>query len=869
MRACRSRLLFRSSLQALQTSAPGGNGTIGVRNVQCVLMVTPWQRQLGVGWYLPQDGDHSGDVRLHSLDLISDVFTALAFLAIAVSLIILVRRAHFDAPFRRMVSAFAVLVSAAGLTHLAEVWTPYGDYAWVPVTLALATAAAAVATAVVLPLFLPAALRMIRAAMVSEHRRHKLEAAHHELQALYGRLKESEQARSEQFTNVSHELRTPLSLILGPARSLLDDETLRPAQRSALETVVRNARLLEKHVNDLLLVAKGETGEVNLSPDYSAVDLAALARVTAGNFDGIAMQRDIRLTVQTPRTLQAEVDADAIERVLVNLLSNAFKFTPAKGRIRLTVEQEAQNALISVADSGPGVPEELRGMIFDRFRQADASSTRTHGGFGLGLAIVRSFIDMHGGRVSVGRAPEGGALFTVSLPIRAPTGEPVARSRSTSTSEPAVLTADLATRRASEPAEDQDYGDRPSVLVVEDNVEMNRFMTSTLGAEYQTRSALNGAAALEEARRAPPDLIVTDVMMPEMSGVELMNEVRSTEGLAHTPVLVVTARGDAELRTSLLRSGAQDFLTKPFTGAELSARAHNLITAKRARDHLSQEVSSQREDLEALARSVSTHRRELETALDETRVARELAEQASRMKSNLLRMMSHELRTPVTAVQLQLTLFERAEERSLNERQRVALERIRRSLRRLLDLIESALEYARIESGRFELRPSSFSFVDTVCEVVQELSSYAEQKGIDLRLEVEGRVPPLESDRQLVRLVTVNLVANAVKSTNEGGVTVRVLHRDQGHGLVVEDTGPGIPPSLAEEVFQPFKQVDDIRFREGAGSGLGLALVKEMVSALGGTIRLDSSDERGASFSVNVPPAPGSEHDVTEMRRHI
>lgn len=835
--------------------------------MQNVSLVAFWHRLLLHGGPPPQTEGLVLSTGLLELHVVTDLVVALAFLAICTSLLVLVRRARFDAPFKRMVLAFAVLVGAAGLAHLAEIWTGPGNRAWVLTALELATAATAVATAIALPLFLPAALKLIRAARVSEHRRKRLEVAHRDLQALFTRLKESERARSDQFTNVSHELRTPLSLILGPATSLLDDGALSRQQRLALETVVRNALLLEKHVNDLLLVAKGETGEAELIPEYAAVDLARLVRRTAGNFDGIAMQRDIELMVETPKQLPAEIDADAIERVIINLLSNAFKFTPAGGRIRLLVEKRDDDAVLSVGDSGPGVPAEVREVIFERFRQADGGSTRKFGGFGLGLAIVRSFVEMHGGSVAVGRSDEGGALFTVTLPRTAPPGQRVAPSRPSSVTEPAVATADLIEAGPPRAPHEAQERERGSVLVVEDNPEMNRFMTSTLGADYRTRFALDGATALELARQEAPDLIITDVMMPVMSGIELLNKVRSMDELAQTPILVVTARDDAELRTQLLRNGAQDFLTKPFTAAELSARAHNLVTAKRARDHLSREVHNQRMDLEALAKTVATHKRELEAALEETRIARSLAEQGSRMKSNLFRMMSHELRTPLTAAQLQLTLFERGGNGLLSETQRESIDRIHRSLRRLLDLIESALEYARIESGRFEVRPSRFSLADMVTGVVEEFRPYAERKNVDLTVQVEGEIPLIRSDREVARLVTVNLISNAVKLTNEGSVQVRVFHDERGHGLIVKDSGPGVPESHRELVFEPFEQTEDVRFREGPGSGLGLALVKEMVTALGGRIHVESNGERGAAFVIRVPSVHTCESDAGHMRR--
>jgi signal transduction histidine kinase len=786
----------------------------------------------------------------------TDVLIALAFLAVAISTLVLVRRGKEDLPRRWMFLLFALFMICCAVARILDAWTLVEPAYTISGVVLGATMVAAIATVIAMPRLLGAILTTVRAARLSEDRRSELELAHRDLQAVIERLKESERARSEVFANVSHELRTPLSLILGPAQSMLEQSDLSPEWRRALRTVVRNARLLEKHVGDLLMLAKGETGEVELKPSYVDVDLADLVRRTAANFDVVSAQREIQFFLDVPPRLSAELDRDAIERVLINLLSNAFKFTPERGRIRCSLSIGSQGrARISVGDSGPGIPENMRQVVFERFRQVDSSATRLFGGFGLGLAIVRSFVEMHGGTVHIDTAPEGGALFVVELPLKAPAGEQVTHVRPSAPIDEEIVTADLKIDFDDPPTAPGVPREKPKILVVEDNRDMNRFITSSLEPEYRTVSAYDGRSGLQKATRERPDLIVTDVMMPHMSGDDFVRRLRSLDALSQIPILVVSARDDSDLRTTMLKDGAQDYLTKPFVAEELRARVRNLVTAKRARDLLSVEVSNQRMDLEAMARNVASHRRDLEMALDETQIARKMAEQASGMKSNLLRMMSHELRTPVTAVQLQLALFER-NSAALTEGQKTAIARVNRALQRLLDLIETALEYARIESGRFEIRRSRFSLAELVDEVIADFSAHAEMKSISLSASAEPSLPLLESDRTLLRLVTVNLVGNAVKFTQEGRVEVRLLHDGSQHVLIVSDSGPGIPPDLHDEVFEPFKQVGDIRRREGTGSGLGLALVKEMVQAIGGSIELQSMGEgSGSTFIVHIPPA--------------
>lgn len=233
---------------------------------------------------------------------------------------------------------------------------------------------------------------------------------------LYERLRRLDQLKTTFFAHVSHELRTPLALILGPVRKLLDEEPLSEGCTEALEIVLRNARTLLKHVNDLLDVAQLEAGK--MSAHYAGVDLVPLVREVAANFDAFADENRIRYDIETPATLSAEVDPAQFQRIVLNLLSNAFKFTPEGGRIRCELRAveshiEDPSFTVRVTDTGPGVAPEIRETVFQRFYQAEEHSTRRFGGTGLGLAIVRDFAELHHGSVTVGDARGGGAEFVV------------------------------------------------------------------------------------------------------------------------------------------------------------------------------------------------------------------------------------------------------------------------------------------------------------------------------------------------------------------------------------------------------------------------------------------------------------------------
>jgi signal transduction histidine kinase/FixJ family two-component response regulator len=395
-------------------------------------------------------------------------------------------------------------------------------------------------------------------------------------------------AKSVFLANVSHELRTPLALILGPTRRLLG--AAGEDARRDLETVERNAQALLKHVTDLLDVAKLEAGRMEL--DRSDVDLVALVRRTVSLFEIVARERSVELSVETPDALWASVDGAKLERVLLNLLSNAIKF--AEGRVRGRLLVEGGEIVLSVEDDGPGVPVPLRAEIFERFRKGDDSI----GGTGLGLAIARELVERHGGRIAVGDGPDGGARFTVRLPLVRGESSGVAPVRDALDEIARQTVAELRPLRQRAV---EIRGEGALVLVVEDNPEMGRYLSDCLAPEYRVATASDGREGLEKALALRPDVILTDVMMPVMGGDVLVRELRAHPELEGIPIIVLTAKADEDLRVALLHAGAQDFITKPIVAEELCARVSNFVMLKRTRDVLQRALSSQSRDLATMA----------------------------------------------------------------------------------------------------------------------------------------------------------------------------------------------------------------------------------------------------------------------------
>ncbi len=805
-----------------------------------------------MGDFMPHGHCYLWKPALVWLEVGTNGLIGLSYVAISATLAHLVRRGQY-VPFKGMALAFGIFIVTCGLTHFMDVYEIWHPIYWIDAATRAVTAAASVITAVMLPFLIPRALALSRGAKAMRERGIELEAAIADLGTLYEKTKELEELKTQFFANVSHELRTPLALISGPAERILARSDESQEVRDDADLILRNARTLLKHVNDMLDVSRLEAGKV--APRYARTDVTQLVRVLASNFDGVAAERRTRFVVEPGPSVVADIDPDQLRRILLNLLSNAFKFTTEGSTVRCTLRLDGDptpaHLVLEVADSGPGIRPEHRKIVFERFRQVDGSAARGFGGTGLGLAIVKELVELQHGSVSIHEAPEGGALLRVVLPLSAPEGvstRSVTLEAKDVDEETLQALEDLRVR-ADLPKE-RKGDDRPLVLVIEDNTDMNRFVCESLEPAFRTESALDGATGVEKALALAPDLVLSDIMMAGMTGDVVLRKLREERSMDTTPIVLLTAKADGELRVRLLEEGAQDYLMKPFAAGELRARVANLIGTKRVRAILQAELDTQTRDLEQLASEIALKSRELQTALASMRIAREHAERASQLKSSFLSMVSHELRTPLASLMLQLERMLLGEDLPLPKRD--LTRRMMMSAGRLQGLIEGLLHYAEYEGGKPAVRHEPVELRVLLQDVIDEALPIAERKGIALSLEAD-EVPLVESDPEILRLIAINLVGNGIKFTQEGAVRVQLSYDGGAHRITVTDTGPGIPRDLQPRIFDPFVQGEQVRNKHFAGVGLGLTLVREMTSSVGGSILLDSEPGRGTAFTVVLP----------------
>jgi signal transduction histidine kinase len=642
----------------------------------------------------------------------------------------------------------------------------------------------------------------------------QLEKANQELARLYEKSKELDQLKTDFFANVSHELRTPLTLIIGPTEKLLASNGLTDSARRDMEVILRNARTLLHHVNDLLDVAKLEAGQMPVR--YVETDLTGLVRLVASHFETVAEDKNIDYILDADETVHTQIDADKFQRVLINLLSNALKFTPKGGRVRCTlrVDSERDRIIIEVADSGPGIRLDLREAAFERFRQLEGGANRRFGGTGLGLAIARDFVELHEGRISIGDAPEGGALFTVEIPWQAPEGAEV---EVTPIEEATVkealhrLTEELHVSVPSARARTGE-AEQALILVVEDNPDMNRFVSESLAGKYQVASAFNGREGFRKALERKPDLILSDMMMPEMSGADLVRAIRTHPELDSTPIVLLTAKADEELRVTLLREGAQDYVMKPFSVEELLARVGNLVKAKRAEEALREstiQLADANKELEAFSYSVS-----------------------------------HDLRAPLRRISgfANILLEDHAESLPLDAKR--DLISVHEGAVKMGELIEDLLAFSRL--GRQPITKQTISPAELVHQVLNELKAEKGNRQVEIHI---ADLPTCEADPTLLRQVFINLLGNALKYTrNREITTIEVGFQNGSRPCVyfVKDNGVGFDMKYADRLFSVFQRLH--RADEFEGTGVGLALVHRIISRHGGHIWAEAAENQGATF---------------------
>jgi signal transduction histidine kinase len=735
-----------------------------------------------------------------------------------------------------------------------------------------------------------------------------------ELREARDELAQLDKAKSRFTANIHHELRTPLTLMLAPLDGMLSGDfgEVTAIQAEYMRTMHVNGLGLLKMINNLLDLAKVESGQLEVRRTENGLG-RMIGDVVAGARP-LAEQKGIELV--TPGLESGPLlfcDRDAVDKVVINLLGNALKFTPSGGRIEVSVvPQEDGGAHLTVIDSGVGLEPEEAERIFDRFAQVDNSATRQHEGTGIGLSLAKELVDAHGGRIwAESDGPGHGARMHVVLPrgeadaedeeevVRTADGETVALGRSLGAVQ-AEFNPDADGRgrlvemeRSVERWKHQSGGPSPSdvtpetevvegraeVLIVEDNSDMRRLLRFVVGKEFNVRSARNGREGLEAVRERPPDVVLTDVMMPEMSGTELCRAIKSDPETQGIPVILITSKAEREMKIEGLEGGADDYVTKPFHPRELLARVRSFVRLHELQRDLAERNDALEEMNAALERALQELKEAEVQVLQSERLAAvgELAAGVAHEVNNPVNFALNAMRAAGAVVEVVATAaadfatLEAAEPDKLaGEFQRIVAargsavpEEAAAELRELVGIVIEGLDRThRLVANLRDLAGSGQGGMQPIDirqgfdSTVQLMGRQFERAGV--RIEADMPEPLVVSaDAGALNQVWLNLLKNSAEAMEGGSGTVRILGRaDNGFAHIeIRDDGPGIPEEARNRLFEPFFTTK----AAGRGTGLGLAICQRIISEHGGTIMLSSSPGEGALFTIRLRLAEGAE----------
>jgi signal transduction histidine kinase len=646
-------------------------------------------------------------------------------------------------------------------------------------------------------------------------------------------LRALDRAKTQFFSNVSHEFRTPLTLMLGPLEEELaeDENPLPPARRERLEAAHRNSLRLLKLVNNLLDFSRIEAGRMEAS--YEPTLLAAYTEELASAFRPAMEKAGLSFVVDCPVLPElVYVDREMWEKIVLNLLSNAFKHT-FEGSIAVTLRWCGAHVELAVSDTGVGVPAAELPHLFERFHRVKGAKSRTYEGTGIGLALVQELTHLHGGTLQVESEEGKGSRFMVTIQ----TGTAhlpadrlhVARAGAASTTRASAYVEEslhwLPTdsevgSESSAFGKSNDFGmspeagesgpHRPRIVLADDNADMRGYVSRLLGEYCDVAAFGDGWKALEAIRQASPDMVISDIMMPNLDGFGLLRELRASAETRMIPVLFLSARAGQESAVEGLNAGADDYLAKPFSSQELLARVRTHLDLARVRRAWAKELEQSSKELESFSYSVS-----------------------------------HDLRSPLRAIDgfSKLLLDEHAGQ--LDEQGRIYLRRMRTAAQKMSTLINDLVSLSRVSRG--VLRKKTINLTAMAHEVIAELKRKDPERNVAIEI-AEGLVAT--ADAHLMAIALLNLLGNAWKYTARRA-QARIVFGQEGvgkeHPFYVRDNGAGFDGAYVNKLFRPFQRLHG-GWEFAGGAGIGLAITQRIVSRHGGSIWAEGVVDAGATF---------------------
>lgn len=659
------------------------------------------------------------------------------------------------------------------------------------------------------------------------------------------KLKLADILKDDFLAVTSHELKTPLNGIIGLTELLIssDSKNLSKEELHNIRLINSSAQRLTNLVNDILDFLKLKNNDIVLH--RTPIDLKQTVQIVHKFLENSMENKFLIFNNEIPKDLPLiYADENRVQQILYNLIGNAIKFT-ATGSITISAIKIGEFIEITITDTGIGIAKERQDEVFLPYRQATEEVNKKYGGTGLGLSITKKLVELHGGSIKVQSELKVGSKFKFTIPLT--------RNLKEVAIKPSLFIEDNSSHAIDQENFMMDSKYTPGkyrILIVDDSpINIKVLENFLVNEDYSIVSALDGEEALEILKFQPEfDLVILDMMMPDMLGYEVCEVIRETYSIFQLPVIMMTGSNRREYLTLSFKSGVNDFLTKPFDKIELLVRVKTLITLKHSVQNaieLQNTIELAKKQVDNLHQSFEEKNKELSQMIE-----------YDKFKTDFFVNISHELRTPLNVISGTVQLLKALKGECLVSDNNIQhyLNSMNKNCLRLIRLTNNLIDSIRIDGNFLALNLITGNVIYVVEEITLSVADYVKNKGMTLIFDTDIEEKLMSFDQDKIERVILNLLSNAIKFTKDkGSIWVSVFDLGDNIKISVKDNGIGIPPENLNKIFHRFTQVDSSLSRSKEGSGIGLALVKSLVELHGGNIKVNSEVGKGSEFIIELP----------------
>jgi len=665
---------------------------------------------------------------------------------------------------------------------------------------------------------------------------------HYELEEKNNQLAKMDEMKTQFFANISHEFRTPLTLILGPIQNILHDSSNKISEsiKTNLNIAQNNSFRLLRLVNDLLDIISLEKGKLKLVRQKE--DISSLLKAKIEAISHLAKMKDINLIHNICESqVFVKIDENAFDKIILNIVNNAIKFTPSGGVVEIKLEKNKENAVITVTDNGIGIEEKELAKIFEPFKQADGSHTRKYQGTGLGLALVKELTELQNGEVEIESKIDEGTKIILTFKID--NSQDIAIKKTNNDKDEIInihKTCQIAHDIYNNNTElsNNKITKNHTILIVDDEPDMLNFIAKIISNEgYKIILAKDGKNAIDLARQNIPDIIILDLMLPEIDGLGVCKILKEDPKLQFSKIILLTAKADEESKIQALKNGADDFITKPFSNSDILTRIENLLQNQKLFKVISGDLEVTKDDLKKSLGDLKKMQQKL------------INSEKLNVIGNLTAGIIHEINNPLNYTLTGVELLKRNEVAMQDEEIKDIILDIEDGANRIRNIVLDLKSFAYPKEGEMK---KEFLVYESIKSAIK-ITSY-DNKEVKMINKINPELRALGSINHITQVV-INLIVNATKAIKDsqnstsGKIEIDSVEENGQIIIRIADNGKGMSQETIDQIFTPFFTTKKI----GEGVGLGLDICKTIIKNHNGELKVQSQEGLGAIFSFSLP----------------